>query len=477
MKRKKTIGSICLLLVLLLIVTSLFAGCGVNASGNDSNYSTITNVDGVSFDVYGNVLKGASFVSAISDSDLLNNAQTFIYRDEISEYLIYNSTSYAVVCQRINPIGINNMSSSDIKTYFSTLSFLKSSVTTSSKKISFKKGESNGMEKLYFPSIEVGISPNVYSYQNYYGSMSYIETPEYGFIIFMGVTTPLEEVTKEVKKVIEHTTKSITYIGVTNTTEEEEDFFVVSGVSDNNQSESIEHESIVQNEQETEDSEEVTVEEATEEEVTIEEQPTEEQTTPVEIITPEIHETPDYADVSTEEVEIEIDESVIEEIIEPTLEPEEHGEAVEIIPEKLPNVETKKVLASISCTAYSKNPSGTDVSLSVYEINPKADSIIVADTGFNIRVGTHLESIDYKIESLDEDYQEVVTAIKLKGLDKEKLTYMGIKYSSKTYSYNTDGYVRCYYEVPNGCNEYLLEIGNPIGTISSIHIKSGKIEK
>jgi len=58
--------------------------------------------------------------------------------------------------------------------------------------------------------------------------------------------------------------------------------------------------------------------------------------------------------------------------------------------------------------------------------------------------------------------------IKLRGLDGSNLKFRGIQYSKKTHDYT--GYVSekddwnvnyvCYYEVPNGCTEYVLECGD-----------------
>ena len=57
--------------------------------------------------------------------------------------------------------------------------------------------------------------------------------------------------------------------------------------------------------------------------------------------------------------------------------------------------------------------------------------------------------------------------IKLKGLDGEILKYKGIKYNKRTYDIFTykeekddiDGNLFCFYAVPNGCRDYVLECG------------------
>ena len=197
-----------------VLLCLLLSSCGINEKSGEKSYSLVDSITGVVFDVYGNVLNGSSFISLITEDAQLNDGLTYAYRNETSEYLVYNSKKWAVVCCKTNAVGLKGMSSSDIKSYFSTVSFLKSSVNTPTKKLSFQKGTSGKATKLYFPNVEIGIAPNVLSYQVFYGSMAYLEYYDVGYYLFMGTPTPLENVSKEVKKVIAHTPKSLSFIGL-----------------------------------------------------------------------------------------------------------------------------------------------------------------------------------------------------------------------------------------------------------------------
>ena len=69
--------------------------------------------------------------------------------------------------------------------------------------------------------------------------------------------------------------------------------------------------------------------------------------------------------------------------------------------------------------------------------------------------------------TLLKDPAELYVNIKMLGLDGEKLKFRGVPASSRTYDIYSfkeqaeAGYIKlyCYYAVPNGCKEYMLECG------------------
>lgn len=83
--------------------------------------------------------------------------------------------------------------------------------------------------------------------------------------------------------------------------------------------------------------------------------------------------------------------------------------------------------------------------------------------------GSSWHVVEYTLEKSPED---LYTDIKIEGLDGGKLRFRGVSYSSRThdifkYITKTDkGYskVYCYYPVPNGCTEYMLECGTNVET-------------
>lgn len=418
-----------------LLITACFTlcGCGNTEKIGANDFTVISSIEGVSFDVYNTILNSASFTSAISDTDLLNNAQTFVYRNDITDYLCYNSTSFAIVGQRMDSIGLSQMDANAIKTYISTTSFLKTSITTPPKKLSFKKSANKTETRLFFPEVEAGVSPNVNSFQNYYGALSVVDTGTYTYFLFMGTIYPFEEVTKDVKKIYEHTAKSLTYTGVSEpdvSQSEEED------VSQNTVNEEI------------------------------------------------IEETDgkEFQSISEDETATQSDIAPVKDIVEGTI---SEKEELKEEPKEEPMFKKEKtkgikipdndgaIFVSDDIIAISSQPSGAKAEIRIYQVNQKADEEIKKEVpSFTAKEGTHFESVKYRLyqlEQTEDEIGEIYCDFRLKGLDGEKLTYMGIKYSSRTYDYEKGGYKYTFYEVPNGCKEYLLTIGK---TKEPFHVKS-----
>jgi len=98
--------------------------------------------------------------------------------------------------------------------------------------------------------------------------------------------------------------------------------------------------------------------------------------------------------------------------------------------------------------------------------------------------GCRYHMITYDLYSITDTELPYVN-IKLRGLDGNNLVYRGIKYSKKTcdafdnvknMGKKNEGYI-CYYEIPNGCFEYVLECGDATISIDEIisayyHIKT-----
>ena len=66
--------------------------------------------------------------------------------------------------------------------------------------------------------------------------------------------------------------------------------------------------------------------------------------------------------------------------------------------------------------------------------------------------------------SLSQSQKDLYTNIKIEGLDGNRLVYQGVSCTSRTYDiiydWNKKNDLYCYYAVPNGCKEYMLECGN-----------------
>lgn len=71
---------------------------------------------------------------------------------------------------------------------------------------------------------------------------------------------------------------------------------------------------------------------------------------------------------------------------------------------------------------------------------------------------------------LSQSQRDLYTNIKLEGLDGNRLVYHGVSCTSRTYDiiydWNSKTDLYCYYAVPNGCKEYMLECGNRYASTS-----------
>lgn len=385
-----------LILAMLMTFSLALSGCtSVYEDTGAKGFTTITNVKGVSFDVYSPILENCSFSTGILGTEQLNNGKTFVYRNDSTDYLAYNSTSFAVAVQKIEPLGLRELSKNDIKTKLSSLFFLESSVTSKVSKINIKTKESKGIFKVITTKeIEVGIAPNVLSFQNYHGYLSYIETQNgNAYAIFMGTVSPLEETGKDVKEILYHTVSSLTV--VEDITEERNDT-----------------------------SEPLTTVEETE---------------------------PSNNDVSSDNtVKETIPKPETEPISEPVIDVFEGAEVESV----------DGIHHSIHVSAFNGTTTEDMVKVTIKDIYTDAEDYVEewdSEFGLECKEGCHFEMIEYVMSEKVSDTDTI--DVKLLGLDYEKLTYAGLKYSSRTYDINHYGKTYVYYEVPNGCKEYVLELG------------------
>ncbi len=386
MKRK-------ILLVTIFICALMIAGCTkVYEKTDDKSFKVIKNIKGLTFDVYSPFLDNCSFSTGILETDQLNNGTTYVYRNDTTDYMIYNSKSFGVVAQKIDSLGLNESKKTDVKVRLSNLYFLNTSVTSKASAIKFKYDESGDITK-YITSkpIEVGIAPNVLSFQNYYGYLSYIERDNKdAFVIFAGTINPIEEVDNDVREKLYHIVASMVIddnnIGLTDVSENDTSFPAVT-----------------------------------------------------------------FEGVKEEEVV----EAVVEEPI---------PEPIEAI------TKTDSINVDIKTSAYNKTQEESVVNVCIKSVNRRADDFIKAyeKDYFEVKDGCHFEMVEYELKNpqTEDDY----VRFNLVGLDAEKLVYNGIKYSKRTYELTKGKKTYVYYEVPNGCKEYMLEIGG-LGEKGYFHVK------
>ena len=104
------------------------------------------------------------------------------------------------------------------------------------------------------------------------------------------------------------------------------------------------------------------------------------------------------------------------------------------------------------------------------DANLLLESLGVTKTASN---GTSYQVIEYTTTC---DITKNYTNIKITGLDGNRLEYKGRCYTTRTYDifdkaenvYNIYSKLYCYYEVPDGCNEYAISVGEYAGGLGII---------
>ena len=91
----------------------------------------------------------------------------------------------------------------------------------------------------------------------------------------------------------------------------------------------------------------------------------------------------------------------------------------------------------------------------------EAENIIKsAGKFFTVREGCSWHAVHYVTDDFGNGYVNV----KLRGMDGENLKFRGIEYTQRTYDIPvSDTEFYSFYAVPNGCREYVLEIGEGVG--------------
>ncbi len=386
MKKRLFIITALLLCLITTACTKVYEGTG------EKSFRVISNVKGLSFDMYESFLDGCLFTTGILDTDQLNNGSTYVYRNDSTDYMAYNSRSFGVVAQKINSLDLNGEKKSVVKSKLSNLYFLNSSVTTKASGISYKKKVGKEATKyITTKQTEVGIAPNVLSFQNYYGYLAYIECNNGdAYAIFAGTIAPLEEVDGSVKDTLYHIASSMKVTEVKD------------GTSDTKTDTS-------ENEQPVASLPDTNV---------YAEEPAKETTSVSVAPKPEVEE----RDVD------------------------------------LPNT-TDKLNVEIRTSAYNGTVTESTVGVKIKSVNRDAEDMVkkLEADYFAPMDGCHLELAEYEISNKQTDADTV--RINVVGADFEKLTYNGIKYSKRTYDVAKNGKIYVYYEIPNGCKEYVLEIG------------------
>lgn len=480
MNIKKTIA-------IVLASTLMLTGCGNNLYENHkSNYTTVTSVKGVTFDMPENFLAQATAITSISDEQDYNDS-TYLYKNGDTTYLFFNIDSVVVAVE--TQAGYRLEDANSMQAAIESASLDGIWFTADGKNFDYEEDTSDGVYKMIGTmEADVSITPEVYG--TFCGKFAYVSTGDYECAMFVGVVgDSYKDLEDTHRDIIEHIAMSLTATEYAATYTED---IITTETEDT--SEETEATALEVEETEVDDTE--TIPEATEEIIAIPEEEIE-ATENVEESTEELENIDATESIeSTEEVaETEIVETV--EVTE-VVEVEENTETMETT-EMVADVEEEEIESFMSLDSnqgetgngysdiyhlmsigdrgrYNANnvnaEQGFESSyITIEELYTGEDAIAIikayCNSGkspyayANAPNGYSWHVVRY---SLEKSQKELYTNIKIEGLDGERLTYRGVSCTTRTYDiiydWNSKTDLYCYYAVPNGCKEYMLECGD-----------------
>ena len=437
-------------LLFILVMAMCFMGCGKVYEGTKSGYVTIKDIPGITFDIYANSAKSATAVSQINKDSDMSDGNSYLYKNGSTDYIIYNNKSLTAVVQKVESIGLETVK--DKESVLRDITFLGTSVL--SENYEYVTSGKDDAYKLV-AQVDAGVSLTLTTFGDYTGQFAYLSYQNNDYLMFVGVPkTEYKNLDKEVRDAIEHMIKSLRV--------NKEDF------GTNKVQPTEKTDKVTETKPEDVKKEETTTQK---EEVT--QQPEEKE--PVKQPIPS--------------VEIEV----------PKEEPEEDIIITEKEVENVVNVTNQKELEGNITTIYSFGGIEDDVLSSGVDINGNFQTVLVTITAyyneemasdviksgvakdglyeyFDAPDGCHYEAVEYKVSgSATED---VYVNFKIVGIDGQLLKYKGVTYGSRSYDilstseYKKDGYTKriCYYPVPNGCKEYVLQFGETGGQLGYVKI-------
>lgn len=440
------------------------SGCGSSLYENHKeNYTKVTSVEGVTFDMPENFLAQATAITSISDEEDYST-NTYLFKDGKSIYLMFNIGQVVVAVE--NQTCYRLKDATNIENAIENESLDGIWIKPQGKSLSYETEEKDGVYKL-MATVKGDVSVTTETYGLFAGKFTYVSVGDYECSMFVGVRgESYDSLDSNAVSIIEHISKSLT----------------VTDIADSlTSSDSTQADTEASNQNTSETGSEPVIDEATE----------------------AVEEIPEMTE-STEAVGVQDTEAIVELPTETVNEPEtEIVESTEIeVPEADVENNTDNVgnenrgftvkdnqgttgtkysdiyhLLKIGETglyhAYDKD---AENSLSDGEIT--IEQLYTGDEAVNIikeycnsgksmykytdaPVGYSWHVVRY---SLSKSQNELYTNIKIEGLDGERLKYRGISCTTRTYDiiYDWDGTtdLYCYYAVPNGCKEYMLECGN-----------------
>lgn len=478
------------LAVISLISLTAFTGCkGSMYEKSESNYTPVTTVKAANFEVPTGFLMKATAISSISDSEEYDGI--YVYKDGVSKYILFDTSSVVIACGPTS-FGFEGNESEET---LESKSIEGIWLTSPDGKFNSSSGTNNGVYKIISENIDAQFSITPTQYCTLKGAMASCSDGSNEYSIFAGavVDENNSDLTNDQKDIIDHIVKNFslnenaepvdvvddqenanskTEDATTDTTE------VNASVEDSENTSEVSEDIDIADTEGTSESETVNPEEAPAVDVVVETDPSDNEvsdtndTEKAENANKDSEETAE-SDSGLEETEVATDiaEDNTEEIIE--------AKPVEPKESTVYNPLTIGDWGYAGCFGDSHEELMNAVHIDNIYTGDEAMDLIKKHGGRKTTplTGTSFAVVEY---TTTQPSDAMYLNLRFCGVDGQRLVLRGISYTTRTYdldnteqigsNYDIVTYEKryAYFEIPTGCKEYMLVFGERVAGVEDI---------
>lgn len=197
------------LLMAILSICAILSGCGKSSlyDNHENGYTTVTSIKGISFDVFTSLLETATAITTISP-DGEYSGNTFLYKDGESEYLIFNMNSIVLVAEKGTEFDFVN--TKDYETALTSTDVNGVWFSPDDRNLEYKDGTKKGIYK-FIATVKADISVTPTLYGTFVGQLASMNIEGTEYSLFIGAKGDrYKSLTGNQKDIIEHVVKSMT---------------------------------------------------------------------------------------------------------------------------------------------------------------------------------------------------------------------------------------------------------------------------
>ena len=472
----------------------MLTACGTKlyTDGNAQGYTSINDIDGILFSMYSKTVGSATAVTNISEKMNFEKDQTYLYKNGESEYLLFNISSVVLAVEKGTDFNMAN--AKDKKAAVTSHDLLGIWFDIPKKKLSYTDNTADGVYK-FMATVNGEVSVTSEIYNDFAGKLVVLSDGTNEWSLFIGsVGTDYDSLSDDVKDTINYIAASLKIADK----EETQDIAAVSlgGQIAEDENEEKDSSMLASSEVSIEESGEVSVNASTEDtsedaieessEASIEEisddSSNEDSTSEDEVEIIEVDSS--SVDISDDKPDEKEDDADTQEESADATEADEHetkrGEIITLNNQKEEEKADNKIYnSSVYDMLKPGNWGYADVQTGKVKetVAVRVSSLCTAQEAVNLIKKACTEKVvpysyfeapvgcSWHLVKVEDQGKNGYLNVKVVGADGNKLTFRGIKYPMRTYMLVFKDEVYAYYAVPNGCSEYVLEVGD--GTISN----------